>query len=112
VAAVVVPQELRNFIARLVAETQPATSSVEAVRSYVRYGASPRCALGLLKASKARAVVGGRPNASFDDVEALFKDLANHRVILGFEAETDGVGTDKVLDAVLAAARLEYRGTA
>lgn len=110
--AIVVPEELRNFIARLVAETHPATSSVEAVRKYVRYGASPRCALGLLKAAKARAVVAGRPNASFDDAEALFKDLANHRVILDFEAETDGVVADQVLDAVLAAARLEYRGTA
>jgi len=111
-AAVVVPEELRSFIARLVSETHPERSSVEAVRKYVRYGASPRCALGLLKAAKARAVVAGRPNASFDDAEALFKDIANHRVILGFEAETDGVGTGQVLDAVLASARLEYRGTA
>ncbi len=110
--AIVVPRELRGFIARLVTETHPATSSVEAVRKYVRYGASPRCAIGLLKAVKARAVVAGRPNASFEDAEALFKDLANHRVILGFEAETDGVTADKVLEAVLAAARLEYRGRA
>jgi len=110
--AVVVPQELRGFIARLVAETHPGGSSVEAVRKYVRYGASPRCAIGLLKAVKARAVAGGRPCASFDDAEALFKDLANHRVILGFEAEADGVGMDRVLDAVLSAARLEYRGSA
>jgi len=111
-AAVVVPRELRGFIARLVTQTHPESSSVEDVRKYVRYGASPRCAIGLLRAVKARAVAAGRPNASFEDAEALFKDIANHRVILGFEAETDGVGTDKVLDAVLAAARLEYRGTA
>jgi MoxR-like ATPase len=111
-AAVVVPQELRGFIARLVSETHPKSSSVEAVRKYVRYGASPRCAIGLLRAVKASAVVAGRPCASFDDAEALFKDVANHRVILGFEAETDGVDVDRVLDAVLSAARLEYRGTA
>jgi MoxR-like ATPase len=110
--AVVVPRELRGFIARLVTQTHPESSSVEDVRKYVRYGASPRCAIGLLRAVKARAVAAGRPNASFEDAESLFKDIANHRVILGFEAETDGVGTDKVLDAVLAAARLEYRGTA
>jgi MoxR-like ATPase len=111
-AAVLVPEELRNFIVRLVVQTQPSQSDVESVRKYVRYGASPRCAVGLLKAVKAKAVVEGRPNASFDDAEALFKDLANHRVILGFEAETDGVTADEVLNAVLSAVRREYRGTA
>lgn len=111
-AAIHVPEELKSFIVRLVAQTNPEQSAVEAVRKYVRYGASPRCAIGLLKAAKARAVVAGRPNASFDDVEALFKDLANHRVILGFEAETDGIGVSQVLEAVLSAVRLQYRGAA
>jgi len=108
-AALFVPEELRSFIVRLVAETHPQRSVVESVRKYVRYGASPRCALGLLRAAKARAVVAGRPNASFDDAEALFKDLANHRVILGFEAEADGVSCSELLEGVLAAVRREYR---
>ena len=110
--AVLVPEELRNFIVRLVAQTHPEHTSVEAVRKYVRFGASPRCALGLLKGVRARAVVAGRPHASFDDAEALFKDLANHRVILDFEAETDGKGPGEVLEAVLSAVRMEYRGVA
>jgi MoxR-like ATPase len=111
-AAVVVPEDLRSFIVRLVAQTHPEHTSVEAVRKYVRYGASPRCAVGLLKSVKARAVIEGRPSASFADAEGLFKDLANHRVILDFEAETDGIGTEEVLEAVLAAVRMEYRGFA
>lgn len=108
-AALFVPEELRSFIVRLVAETHPERSVVASVRKYVRYGASPRCALGLLRAAKARAVIAGRPNASFDDAEALFRDLANHRVILGFEAESDGVGGAELLEGVLAAVRREYR---
>jgi MoxR-like ATPase len=110
--AILVPEELKNFIVRLVTQTNPDHTEVEAVRKYVRYGTSPRCAVGLLKASRARAVVAGRPHASFNDAEALFKDLANHRVILNFEAETDGVGTSEVLEAVLSAVRKEYRGIA
>ena len=110
--AIIVPDEVENFIVRLVTQTQPEHSTVEAVRKYVRYGASPRCALGLLRAAKARAVVEGRPNLAFDDVEALFFDLANHRVILDFEAEADGTGVADVLAAVLAAVRREYRGAA
>jgi MoxR-like ATPase len=109
---ILVPEELKNFIVRLVAQTHPEHTDVAAVKKYVRFGASPRCALGLLKAARARAVVAGRPHASFDDAEVLFKDLANHRVILNFEAETDGMGVSDVLEAVLSAVRKEYRGVA
>lgn len=109
---VLIPDEVENFIVRLVTQTQPEHSGVESVVKYVRYGASPRCALGLLKAARARAVVDGRPNVSFEDAEALFFDVANHRVILNFEAEADGVDTRTVLASVLSAVRREYRGAA
>jgi MoxR-like ATPase len=109
---ILVPEELRNFIVRLVTQTHPEHTDVAAVKKYVRFGASPRCAVGLLKAARARAVVAGRPHVSFDDAEALFKDLANHRVILNFESETDGVLVAEILEAVLAAVRREYRGIA
>lgn len=111
-AAVLVPPEVENFLVRLVVQTQPEHSTVEAVAKYVRYGASPRTALGLLKAARARAVVAGRPQVSFDDVETLFPDLANHRVILNFEAEADGATVASVLAAVVSAVRREYRGAA
>ncbi len=109
---IVVPEEVENFIVRLVTQTQPETSTVEAVRKYLRYGASPRCALGLWRASRARAVVDGRPNVSFEDAEALFANLANHRIILNFDAEADGVDSAAILAAVLSAVRREYRGSA
>jgi len=110
--ALAVPEEVKSYVARLVAQTQPGTSGVEAARKYLRYGASPRCALGLFRAARARAVAAGRPNLAFEDVEALFFDLANHRVILDFEAEADGVTAEEILAAVLAAVRREYRGAA
>ena len=106
------PEELRNFIVRLVTQTHPEHTDLEVVRKYVRFGASPRCAVGLLKAVRARAVVAGRPQAAFEDAEALFKDLANHRLILNFEAETDGVAVAEVMEAVLSVVRKEYRGIA
>jgi MoxR-like ATPase len=111
-SALVVPEALRSFIVRLVAQTHPEHTSLPLVSKYVRYGASPRCAIGLLRAARARAVIEGRPSLSFDDAEALFKDIANHRVILDFEAETDGVGQGEILEAVLSSVRLEYRGRA
>jgi MoxR-like ATPase len=112
VSHIVVPDEVESFIVRLVTSTQPGTSEVEAARKYLRYGASPRCALGLLRAARARAAMAGRPNVSFDDAEALFGDVANHRLILNYDAEADCVDVQGVIAAVLAAVRREYRGAA
>ncbi|HUX41269.1 MAG TPA: MoxR family ATPase [Rectinemataceae bacterium] len=109
---IVVADDLRNFIVRLVIETHPDKSSVEAVKKYVRFGASPRCALGLLAAAKAKAALDGRVAASFEDVSLLFPDIANHRVLLEFEAESDGVAVAAILEAVLSAVRKDYLGTA
>jgi len=109
---IVVANDLRNFIVRLVIETHPDRSSVEAVRKYVRFGASPRCAIGLLEAAKARAALAGRVAASFEDVSTLFPDVANHRVLMEFEAEADGVAVDSILAAVLSSVRKDYLGSA
>ncbi len=109
---IVVADDLRNFIVRLVTETHPDRSSVEAVRKYVRFGASPRCAIGLLDAARARAALAGRVAASFEDVSLLFPDVANHRVLLEFEAEADGVAVGSILGSVLSAVRKTYLGSA
>ncbi len=104
-----VPSEVRNYLVRLVVQTHPEKSTVGKVRKYMKYGASPRCAVGLLRAAKASAVVAGRASVSFADVGGLFFDTANHRVIPGFEAEAEGISTRELLDSVLAEVGAEYR---
>ncbi len=91
-------EEVTDYAARLVLSTHPDRTESKLVRSYVAYGASPRCAVALLRAAKARAACDGRPAVSYDDLDELFPVVAAHRVIMRFEAEADGV---KPLDAVL-----------
>ena len=105
---VAVPDGVRSYIARIVEHSHPDRSPVQLVRRYVSYGASPRSAISLLAAAKARAAISGRPNISFDDVDELLSDIAAHRVILNFDAEADGVGVDDILDAVRAEAAKEF----
>ncbi len=105
---VVVPDAVRSYIARVVEHTHPDRSPVALVRKYVSYGASPRSAISLFAAAKAKAVISGRPNISFDDVDGLLSDITAHRVILNFDAEADGVGVDDILDAVRAEAAKEF----
>jgi MoxR-like ATPase len=66
-------------------------------------GASPRGSTALLAVAKARAWLSGRDYVIPDDVKAFALPTLRHRVRLRAEAELDGVTTDSVLRAVLAA---------
>ncbi|HYF36365.1 MAG TPA: AAA family ATPase, partial [Prosthecobacter sp.] len=65
---VFLPEIVADYIARLVDATHPGQS---AAAQGVRFGASPRAALSLASAAKARALMHGRLNASFEGVQAL-----------------------------------------
>src|SRR5690606_25021821 len=70
--------------ARTVLATQPdAPLAPDAVRRYVRYGASPRGAQAMLLAAKARALVSGRLHVSTEDLEIVAAPALRHRLILG-----------------------------
>ena len=92
------PDVVADYIARLVDATHPGQS---AAAQGVRYGASPRAALSLASAAKARALMNGRPNASFEDVQALALAVLNHRVLLDYTARIDGRTSASVVHAIL-----------
>ncbi|MGD2174448.1 MAG: MoxR family ATPase [Candidatus Brocadiaceae bacterium] len=67
----------------------------------VEWGASPRAAMYLVMAARARALLEGRPFVVPDDVKAVAPDVLRHRVILTFEAEAEGVSPEAVIGSVL-----------
>ena len=73
----------------------------EIVKKYVSYGSSPRGAQSIVIASKIYALVNGRYNVSFDDVDYILKPTLRHRLYLNFEALTDGVTSDDIIDEVI-----------
>jgi MoxR-like ATPase len=81
------PDVVANYIARLVHATHPDGS--EAARG-LKFGASPRAALGLSAAARAAALLGGRMNASIEDVRAVAAPVLQHRVVLDYSARLDG----------------------
>jgi MoxR-like ATPase len=93
------PEVVAHFIARLVNATHPGQSKASA---QVRYGASPRAALALAAAAKARALIYGRPNASFEDVKAVAPPVLRHRILLDYQARVEGRTSDDVVSALLA----------
>ena len=92
------PDVVANYIARLVDATHPGQSQAAAA---VKYGASPRAALSIASAIKARALMAGRLNASFEDVQAVARPVLEHRIILDYGARIDGRTTRDVVNGLL-----------
>ena len=98
------PKPVSRYISRLTAATHPnASETTEAVEKYVTYAASPRAAIAMAEASRASALLAGRPTVGFEDVKAVASAVLNHRVILNYQARFDGVDTFTVVDSLLAA---------
>ena len=68
---------------------------------YIEYGASPRGPIGLVHAARALALLRGRGHALVDDVRDLAPDVLRHRLVLSYDALTDGVTADDMLERVL-----------
>ncbi|MES2464004.1 MAG: MoxR family ATPase [Armatimonadota bacterium] len=64
-------------------------------------GASPRATVALLAASKALALIRGRPFLTPDDVKTMALPVLRHRILLRPEAEIEGTGPDRVLRSIL-----------
>lgn len=78
-------------------------SIVEATRTsdYCTMGASPRASIGLLKMTKAMAVLEGRDFATAGDVKEVAKDVLGHRVKLSTRARAEGIGTKEVIELIV-----------
>ncbi|AHF93102.1 ATPase AAA [Opitutaceae bacterium TAV5] len=93
-----VPEVVADYIARLVNASHPGESAASAG---VRYGASPRAALGLAAAAKARGLRQGRGHASFEDVQAVALPVLGHRILLDHSARLDGATSAGVVEKLL-----------
>jgi len=90
VREVLVAKPIEEYVVRLVTSTRPGEDGAEnPATKWLRYGASPRGAQAILLGAKVFALVNGRVNVSFEDVDQVLLPALNHRIILSFEAEAD-----------------------
>jgi MoxR-like ATPase len=102
VREVPVASHVKDYAVRLVLATHPKTETAAPIASqYLRFGSSPRGGQTLMLAGKVRALIQGRFNVSFDDIEAVAPSALRHRLILNFEAEAEGITTDHIITQVL-----------
>jgi MoxR-like ATPase len=99
---VILATHVQDYIVRLTLATHPnGPFALPITNQYLRWGSSPRGAQTLALAAKVRALLEGRYNVSFEDVRRVFLPAMRHRVILNFEAQAEGLDTDRVLLDIL-----------
>jgi MoxR-like ATPase len=116
VREVLVAPHLEEYAAALVRATIPADSKFaphgatllpadEQIARYVSFGSSPRGGQALLLGAKVRALLDGRVNVTYDDIDAIAVPALNHRLVLNFAAVADGIDPRALVERTLHGAR-------
>jgi MoxR-like ATPase len=91
-----------RYAAALARATRPDSGDApELIRRYVRWGAGPRAGQALILGAKAHALLQGRHAVSPEDVRRVIAPVFRHRVLVNFAAEAEGIGPERVLEALL-----------
>ena len=103
VREIAVAPHVKDYAVRLVLATHPGGEfAPDITNKYLRFGASPRGAQALVLAGKVRALLAGRYNVAFEDIDEATLPSLRHRLILNFEAEAEGIASDTILKEILA----------
>ena len=88
-------EPIMRYTMRLVCATHPEQADgPECTKKYLRFGASPRAAQALITAGKVRALMNGRYNVAYEDIEALAFPVLRHRVKPSYAAVADKLTAD------------------
>ncbi len=95
-------ESIENYIIELVYATrEPKNYGLDQEAQYIQFGASPRATINMNLAAKVVAFFNKRDYVLPEDVKEVAPDILNHRIILNYEAEADGVTSLDIIDAIL-----------
>jgi len=91
-----------EYAVRMVTATrQPRDVGLKELEGYIMFGASPRASINLILTARALAFVRGRDYALPQDVLDMALDVMRHRIVLSYEALSDNVASDDLLNRIL-----------
>ncbi len=106
---VLVADEVLMYAMNLVSNTHPELDgSCEATKKYVKYGASPRAAQGIITAAKVNALMDGRYNVAYEDIDKLAYPIFRHRIKINYTAINDKLGVDDVISMIIKETKKAY----
>ena len=96
------PETVVSYAVAIASASRPKSETCDDwTQKRVKWGAGSRGSQALILASKARALLDGRPNASREDVKAMAKSGLRHRILPSFFAESEGLSSDDIIDHLL-----------
>ncbi len=97
-----VSESIEKYLIEIVFATRnPKSIGLEDAANYISFGASPRASINLVLASKANAFFQNRDYVTPEDVKEIAYDVLNHRIILNYEAEAEGINTREIVTSIL-----------
>jgi MoxR-like ATPase len=100
--SVKIAEPLEHYIIELVFATRfPSEYGLKSEAKYIQFGVSPRASINLNLAAKAVAYLDGRDFVLPEDIKEIAEDVLNHRIILNYEAEADGINTRNLVKILL-----------
>lgn len=100
---VYVDPSLVQYAVRLVSATRtPADAGLGELAPMISFGASPRATIGLIEGARALAMMRGRTYALPEDMSDLVPDVLRHRLVLSYEALSEGLSSDQIVLRIMA----------
>ncbi|KYG77907.1 MULTISPECIES: MoxR family ATPase [Roseivirga] len=97
-----ISESLEKYIIELIFATRnPKEYGLNDEAYYMQFGASPRASINLNLAAKAIAFFNQRDYVLPEDIKEIATDVLNHRIILNYEAEADGISTEQIIEKLL-----------
>ena len=106
-----VAKEVLRYTMILISATHPdGECASETAKKYVRMGASPRAGQALISAAKVMALIKGRLNVAYADVNELALPVLRHRIKLNFEAIAERISPDEIIRRIVQEVSSKYQG--
>ena len=94
-------EKVKRYIVRLVHATRRPDEYGVHIKPLIRVGASPRATINLALTSRAHAFLNGRAYVTPHDVKSVAMDVLRHRVTVTYEAEAEGLDSERVITRIL-----------
>tara|TARA_B100000214_G_scaffold366734_1_gene336050 strand:- start:860 stop:1822 length:963 start_codon:yes stop_codon:yes gene_type:complete len=97
-----VSESIEKYIIEIIFATRkPSSVNLNDLDNFISFGASPRASINLSLSAKANAFLHNRDYVTPDDIKEVAYDVLNHRVILNYEAEAEGVNSREIIEKIL-----------
>ncbi|MCK4709251.1 MAG: MoxR family ATPase, partial [Gammaproteobacteria bacterium] len=94
-------ENLETYLLELVLATRQPVTYGKDLENWLEYGASPRASITLDRCARAFAWLDNRDYVTPDDIQAIAFDVLRHRIILSYEAEAEGITTDRFINELI-----------